>query len=769
MKRDEETGATAPTEDMKADAGGRTAAKGRTKRAGRTDVTAAAEGAAPSALALELRDDGVAVLTMDVPGESENLLKDAFAAEFTALLDRLEANPAVRAVVFISGKRDSFIAGADVKGIRAATSADQATALSRTGQQAMDRMAALKVPTVAAINGSCLGGGLELALACSSRICTDGRKTELALPEVQLGLLPAAGGTQRLPRLVGISTALDLMLTGRRIKPQRALRMGLVDDVVPASILRATAIERALKLASEPPRAEGPFVRLGETLRELTTTKGLQEALLEDNPLGRRVLFQQARKQLRGKTRGNYPAPERIIDAVEIGLDQGMEAGLEAESRFFGELVMSPEAKQLIHVFFSTVALKKDPGVDDSSVKPRPVRRVAMIGAGLMGAGIAYVTANQGGIPVRLKDRDDEGVARGLKTVKELFDGRVKRKSLPRSEADLRYHLVTGTTDYRGFQGVDVVIEAVFESLELKHQVIGEVEAATGPETIFASNTSSIPISRLAAASSRPEQVIGMHYFSPVDKMPLLEIIVTDKTADQVTATCVDLGKKQGKTVIVVRDGVGFYTSRILGPYMNEAAQLLAEGTSIEAIDAALRDWGFPVGPITLLDEVGIDVAEKVGHIMVEAFGDRMTPPPIMQKLVEDGRMGRKNRKGFYTYGTKKKQVDETVYGVLGIKPGKAADAAEIAQRCALLMINEAMLCYGEGILRSPRDGDIGAIFGLGFPPFRGGPFRYVDAVGAGTVVRTLEDYALKFGPRFRPAPVLLDMAAKGARFYPGG
>jgi 3-hydroxyacyl-CoA dehydrogenase/enoyl-CoA hydratase/3-hydroxybutyryl-CoA epimerase len=342
---------------------------------------------------------------------------------------------------------------------------------------------------------------------------------------------------------------------------------------------------------------------------------------------------------------------------------------------------------------------------------------------------------------------------------------------MTRIDRDSLLAQITPTSDYSGFHEAEVVIEAVFEDLGLKHKMVKDIEAHGHPKAIFASNTSSLPITKIADAAKNPERVIGMHYFSPVHKMPLLEIIVTPKTASWVTATCVDLGKKQGKTVIVVNDGVGFYTSRILAPYMNEAAWLLADGVPIDELDNALVDWGFPVGPITLLDEVGIDVGEKVGKIMLDAFGDRMIPPPGMDKLVADERFGRKNKRGFYVYSDAKakgkKAIDKSVYSVLGVNPKPGAKPAhEIAERCALQMVNEAALCFGEGILRSARDGDIGAIFGLGFPPFRGGPFRWVDSIGALDVVRRLERHEKQFGKRFAPAPVLVELAQSGATFH---
>jgi 3-hydroxyacyl-CoA dehydrogenase/enoyl-CoA hydratase/3-hydroxybutyryl-CoA epimerase len=710
---------------------------------------------------VERHGDGVAVVFMDVPGEKMNTLKAGFADEFNTLFDELERASDVTSIVLTSGKPDSFIAGADVSMLESVKTADAATALSKSGQDALNRVANLTKPVVAAIHGPCLGGGLEVALACHARVASDDRKTKLGLPEVQLGLLPGAGGTQRLPQLIGVQKALDLMLTGKQIDSERAKRMGLVDEVVPKAILVEVAVEIAAKLADS-----GVEDRDEMKPSDLLDAEELQELALTRNPIGRKVLFDQAHKQLVKKTRGNYPAPERILTVVKMGLAKGFEAGLEAERQHFGELVVSPEAASLMSIFFATTALKKDTGVDDLKVKARAVKKVGMLGAGLMGGGIAYVTSAIAKTPIRLKDKDDAGVLRGMSYVRGIVDERMKKTRSPKMDAERQMTLVTGTTSYEGLSDADVFIEAVFEDLELKHRVLRDTEAACRKDTIFASNTSSIPITRIAEASAHPETVIGMHYFSPVHKMPLLEIIVTDETADWVTATCVALGKAQGKTVIVVRDGVGFYTTRILAPFMNEAAHILAEGVPIDRIDDALMDFGYPIGPMKLTDEVGIDVGAKVGKIMVAEFGDRMVAPAGMDKLVADDRKGRKNGRGFYLYGGDKKGVDPTVYGILGVDPTNNMGESQIAERCTLQMVNEAIRCLGEGILRSPRDGDIGAIFGLGFPPFFGGPFRYVDSVGADVVLQKLRGFESKHGARFTPAPLLIEKAEKGERFH---
>jgi 3-hydroxyacyl-CoA dehydrogenase/enoyl-CoA hydratase/3-hydroxybutyryl-CoA epimerase len=383
-----------------------------------------------------------------------------------------------------------------------------------------------------------------------------------------------------------------------------------------------------------------------------------------------------------------------------------------------------------------------------------------------MGGGIATVNTTTAGVSTRIKEIDEAGVGRGLAHVSGVINKQVKRRRIKPRDAAKMMHLVTGTTDWSGFGNVDLVIEAVFEDLELKRQMVAQVEAVTGSETVFGSNTSSIPIGLIAEGAERPGNIIGMHYFSPVEKMPLLEIIVTDQTADWVTATAVAFGKRQGKTVIVVNDGTGFYTSRIITPYMNEVGWLLEEGLRVEDIDTAMVDWGFPVGPVQLTDEVGIDVGAKVGKVMTGAFGDRLAAPAGFEKLVADDRKGRKNGRGFYLYEDgERKGVDPTVYEVLGVTPETVLARTEIQDRLALQMVNEAARCLEEGILRSSRDGDVGAIFGLGFPPFLGGPFSYVDRVGAGVIVDKLNRLAEAHGDRYLPAEILNEYATQGTLF----
>jgi 3-hydroxyacyl-CoA dehydrogenase/enoyl-CoA hydratase/3-hydroxybutyryl-CoA epimerase len=539
------------------------------------------------------------------------------------------------------------------------------------------------------------------------------------------------------------------------VRAKKALQLGLVDEMVHPAILEDIAVDRARGLADGTRKPSRP------------KSTGATSLLLEHNPLGRSVVFKKARESVMDKTHGHYPAPLAALEAVQAGYAKGLEGGLRDEARLFGEMAMTEVSRQLVFLFFASNSLKKDPGVDGAAPPPRDVARLGVLGAGFMGAGIASIAVQQGTL-VRLKDTDPARVGKGLAAVRSVLDERLLKKQITRIQLDDYMSLAGGTTEYSGFAAVDLVIEAVFEDLGLKHRVLAEVEPAIDGTAIYASNTSTIPIGRIAEAALHPERVLGMHFFSPVHKMPLLEVIVTPQTDRLATVTAVAYGKRLGKTVIVVNDGPGFYTTRTLSAYMNEAGRLLDEGASIESIDEALVDFGFPVGPITLLDEVGIDVGGKVGLVLAEAFGARMAPSEAMKRVVTAGRTGRKGGTGFYRYeaGGKKGAVDDSIYALIGGQR-REMDAAEITQRCVLAMVNEAARCLEEGILRSPRDGDIGAVFGIGFPPFRGGPFRYVDSVGAQRVVEQLEDLNARFEGRFAPAGVLVDVARSRERFYP--
>ncbi|MGS2721335.1 fatty acid oxidation complex subunit alpha FadJ [Paraglaciecola aestuariivivens] len=703
-----------------------------------------------SAFTLDVRDDGVAILTMDVPGESMNTLKVEFAEQIQAVLQEIKSNSSIKGVVVISGKDNSFVAGADISMLAACESADDATAIAKGGQDMFQQIEDMPIPFVAAIHGPALGGGLELALACHYRVCSDDAKTQLGLPEVQLGLLPGSGGTQRLPRLISIQQAMKMMLTGASVRAKQAKKYGIVDDLVPRSILLDVAVD----LAKKPkPKRQGPKLNL-------------MGKFLEKTPVGRNLMFSQARKQTASKTQGNYPAPDLIIDSIETGLNKGMAKGLEVEAKHFGNLVMSTESAALRSLFFATTEMKKETGV--VGVAPAKLNKIGVLGGGLMGGGIAFVTAAKAGLPARIKDIRTEGIANAIKYSYDILNKKFKRGFIKKSEMQKQLAKLTGTVDYSGFKDVDVIIEAVFEDLGLKQQMVAEIEQNCAEHTIFASNTSSIPIAKIAEKAARPEQVIGLHYFSPVDKMPLAEVIAHEKTSDLTISTTVELAKKQGKTPIVVKDGAGFYVNRILAPYMNQAAEVLLAGEPIEHIDKSLVKFGFPVGPIKLLDEVGIDVGTKIIPFLQEQFGERFAANPSFDKVLADERKGKKNQKGFYNYSGKKpgKEVDASIYTLLGLTPNKNLSQAQIAERCVLLMLNEAAMCLDEGVIRNARDGDIGAIFGIGFPPFLGGPFRYMHTVGIEHIVARLEHYQSILGDKFTPANCLIKMRDSGQSFY---
>uniref|UniRef100_A0A486XTB9 Fatty acid oxidation complex subunit alpha n=1 Tax=Rheinheimera sp. BAL341 TaxID=1708203 RepID=A0A486XTB9_9GAMM len=706
-----------------------------------------------NSFSLQIRDDLVGVITMDIAGESMNVLKAAFADEISALLSEIKANSQLKGLVFISGKPDSFIAGADISMLDGCKTAEEAQAIGRMGQQMFDQLEQLAIPLVAAIHGPCLGGGLELALACHARVATTDNKTVLGLPEVQLGLLPGSGGTQRLPKLVGLQKALDMILTGKQLRAAQAKKAGLVDEVVPQSILLEAAVKRALK--GKPQRSAVKLNLVGK--------------VLERTSFGRNVLFNQARKQTLKKTQGNYPAPLKILDVIKAGVDNGMQAGLAAEAKAFGELCMTKESAALRSLFFATTQMKKETGAGDT--KPQKVRKAAVLGGGLMGGGIANVTATKAGIPVRIKDISEQGISNALKYSYSLLEKKFKRRFITKAQMQQQLLLMTGSTDYSGFHDADIVVEAVFEDLALKQQMVADIEQHCSERTIFASNTSSLPIKQIAAKAKRPENVIGLHYFSPVDKMPLVEVIAHDGTSAQTIANTVAFARKQGKTPIVVKDGAGFYVNRILALYMNEAATILLEGEPVEKIDQALVKFGFPVGPVTLLDEVGIDVGAKISPILTKELGERFAAPAAFEKLLADGRKGKKTEKGFYLYGKAvkkgKKQVDASVYSVLGVTAAPRLIRDEISSRCVVQMLNEAVRCLEEGIIASARDGDIGAIFGIGFPPFLGGPFRYIDQLGADNLVAQLRNLQSRLGDRFTPAALLVSMAEQQQRFYP--
>ncbi|MFV8431710.1 fatty acid oxidation complex subunit alpha FadJ [Vibrio owensii] len=698
------------------------------------------------AFSLKIDEQNIAWLAIDVPNEKMNTLQAAFADEMKEIFAQLKDTSGVKGMIIHSLKPDNFVAGADVRMLEACTTANEAEALAKQGQELFQQLSDLPYPVVAAIHGPCLGGGLELALACDYRVCTDSDKTRLGLPEVQLGLLPGSGGTQRLPRLIGLLPSLDLILTGKQLRAKKAKKLGVVDACVPDTILLDVA-----KQLIEKGKNKG---------KKKQSTK---EKLMSGSGLGRKFVFEQAAKKTNEKTRGNYPATVAILEVIQHGLEKGFAQGQELEAKRFGELVMSSESKALRSIFFATTEMKKENGAE---AEPAAVNRVGVLGGGLMGAGISHVSVAKAKVPVRIKDVSNDGVLNALNYNYKLFEKQRKRRIISKAGLQSKMLQLSGGIDFTSFNHIDVVIEAVFEDLDLKQTMVADIEANAKPETIFATNTSSLPIHKIAEKAERPENIVGLHYFSPVEKMPLVEVIPHETTSEETISTVVALAKKQGKTPIVVKDKAGFYVNRILAPYMNEAAHILLANEPIEQLDGALLDFGFPVGPITLLDEVGVDIGAKIMPILVNELGERFKGPDVFDTLLNDGRKGRKSGKGFYTYKGKKKEVDKSVYKLLNLTPVSKLSDNDIALRCVLPMLNEAVRCLDDGIIRSPRDGDIGAIFGIGFPPFLGGPFRYMDQFGLKELVEKMNEFASKYGDRYAPCDGLLTRAGEGRNFY---
>lgn len=720
-------------------------------------------------ISIEKNTNGVCTIWMDQKNEKINKIGPDLIELFEEVFSKLNEDDSIKAFVLTSKKKD-FIAGADIDAFQKVKQPGDWKPIAQKGHAILKQIENSKKPIVAAIHGNALGAGLEIALACQARVISNDKSSKVALPEVKLGLLPGGGGTQRLPRLIGLQAALDMMLTGKNVFPYPALKLGLVDKVVHVSSLQKTAQKLALELITQPIKRERNHLGLDTVTAGIPTLQKTLTNIVLEAPLVNKIVFDQAKKMVDKQAHGNYPAPYKIMECVEIGWNQGIEKGYAAEVDKFEELILSPVSKQLINIFFAMTEKKKNPYGED---KVKQVHRLGMIGAGFMGAGIAEVSMDDN-IHVLLKDINQDMINSAYKTIYNDYAKKVSKKAITKIELEEKMAQLSGSLNYEDLDNQEIIIEAVFEDLKLKQQILSDVEANAKPNTIFASNTSALPIKHIAAKAKNPELVIGMHYFSPVPKMPLLEIIKTDKTADWVIATCYDVGIRQGKTVIVVDDGPGFYTTRILAPLMNEAQLLLDEGGDILQIDREINLFGFPVGPITLADEVGIDVGAHImsGELMQEMLVARpkFKVSTTLLEISKAGYKGRKNKKGFYKYDEKGKkisgEVDAQIYSFYGGNARKQMDANEIHMRCAMAMVNEAALCLQEKIIANPLDGDIGAVFGLGFPPFRGGPFRYIDSVGAKEVVKIMQDLASKHGERFEPAQILVDYANNGKKFY---
>lgn len=704
-----------------------------------------------------VRKGDVALIELDLVGEKVNKLSTPVMVRLREVFKEV-AGGSFKAAVIISRKPSIFVAGADIEEIKAMKKAEDYRAAVGQAHEIFNGIEDMKIPVIAAIHGACMGGGCELILACDYRIASDDAATKIGLPEVKLGIIPGFGGCVRLPRAIGYQQGLDIIVQGKAIDSRKAEKLGLVDRTVHVSLLETTALQMAEEIAGK-----------GKRVKRYKA-KGALAIAMETIP-ARAFVFSKWKDGTKKQTGGHYPAPLKAIEVIEktYGMSN-REKALAIELDGFCEVAVTDVSKNLINVFYLMESVKKKTGVA-ADVKPRPVSAIGVLGAGTMGGGIAYVAADRG-IDVRMKDINYGAVALGIRHAKDLWEKLVKRKKIDRFEFARKMTKVSGGLDYAGFGQLDVVIEAIVEDMGIKKKVIGETAAHCKPSCVIATNTSSLSVTEMAKGHPRPENFVGMHFFNPVHKMPLVEVIRGAQSSDEAVATIFELTKKMGKLPVVVKDGPGFLVNRILVPYLIEAAWLLQDGMSVETVDRRYKkEFGMPMGPFTLMDEIGIDVCIKVSKIFHESLGARIMIPPVMKKLAENKeRLGKKTKKGFYLYDDKGKQLgfDSTVYAELGLgQPADKLTAAETLHRGLFPMINEAALALiEERIVETPDEVDLGMITGTGFPPFRGGLLRYADTIGAKHICDELEVMASKYGERFKPCVPLKNMAKTDRKFY---
>jgi 3-hydroxyacyl-CoA dehydrogenase/enoyl-CoA hydratase/3-hydroxybutyryl-CoA epimerase len=697
-------------------------------------------------------DKDVALIEFDVPGAKVNTLGTPLMTELERLLDALRERDDVRGVILISGKENTFIAGADLEEIEALQSAEEAQAASRFGQRVFEKIETLGKPVVAAVHGTCLGGGCEMILACHRRILTEHPSTKVGLPEVKLGILPGFGGTQRLPRVVGLQAALDMILTGRNLDAPRAQRLGLADRLAYPGLLRAEALRDVRKLI------ESGRWRIDRPTRQ----KGFGR-LLDRSGWGQRLVLRMAAKRVRKQTQGHYPAPLAALESLRHGLRSRGRA-YEREAELLGRLAMSDVSRNLVHLFRLTEHNKK---IGAQLPQPHDVLQIAVVGAGVMGGGIAYQAA-MSDLRVRMKDIASEPLLLAFRTARDLMQKMVRRRRMDMYTLRNRMAHISATTDYTGFNLADVVVEAVVESMDVKKAVLRELEGETRDSCVLATNTSALSITDMATAVKDPSRVLGMHFFNPVHRMPLVEIITTEHTSPRAVSTVLALARRLRKTPVLVKDGPGFLVNRILAPYMNESSRLFEEGQDLARLETLFKRYGMPMGPFELLDEIGTDVAAKVGDILHRGLGERMAPAGLATSLMQQKRLGRKSGLGVYRYGGKsgrERKPEPGLWKSLQASRGERLDDDTVVDRVIGLMLNEAARCLEEGIVDSAADLDLALVFGIGFPPFRGGLLRDADARGIAAWVERLRQLEERFGSRFAPCQRLLDMAQRGATF----
>lgn len=695
---------------------------------------------------LEETADGFIIIKLGASEERVVVLDDERLSSLSQNL-KIAASKKPKGVIIAGPNENMFSAGADINVIQSIKSETDGERLATQGQEIFNEIENLPCPSVAAISGPCVGGACELALACTYRVISNSPKSIFGLPEVKIGILPGFGGTQRLPRLIGLQKSLEIIMEGKTPKAEQARRYGMVDSVCNYSQLIGEAKELILKGRKNKP------------------SRQFLDLLAEKLKFVSNFVASKAKAIAIKKTGGHYPAPLAALDCVIYGLHHGIEAGLKNEARELGRMICTPQCKALTNLFFLTESAK---GLGKSAREKVSEVNAIVIGAGVMGAGIAGELAAKG-CQVILKDTSAAFVQKGIEQIKKT---NLSRRSITEKElAEIMSRVTAATELPMDLSRTNIVIEAVFEELKVKHEVLSDLSRKVSKDAVIASNTSSLPITSVAAPINIPERVAGMHFFNPVNKMPLVEIIRAKDTADSVLVYLAALTSKLGKFPIIVNDVPGFLINRILVPYLNEAAFLLSEGVSVQDIDKAALKFGMPMGPVRLLDEVGLDVAVHVGKTMIEGYGKRMEAPDLAEKLLKLGRKGKKSGSGFYNYADKPEVPEPKLSELLGINTKSSISAEEIQNRLILRLINEAVLCLDEGVAGQPgKDAasqiDLGTVMGIGFPAFRGGLIYHANTLGPTKIVNQLLELENKYGARFRGAPGIMTRAEKGLSFY---
>ncbi len=696
-------------------------------------------------ISLFFGDDGIALLTFDRPNSSANVFDVAALEELDAHLATLETRRDLKGVVLISAKAKIFMAGADLNSFAKNVTVESRGQTVDLGHRIFTRLERLPIPSVAAINGICLGGGCELALACDWRVASMDKSTKIGLPETQLGILPAWGGSVRLPRLIGLPAALGIILAGKQLAAIPAQKVGLVDEL--------THPEYLLSVAKK-------FVAKGK--RPTPSPKGFL-----NSALGRPIVAMKAKKDVMAKTHGHYPAPLKALEVCLGAFGKPLEQGLALERAAALELMATPECRSLMGIFFLQERAKKlkAPGADGAG---RKARSVAVVGAGTMGAGIAQWSAARG-YPVILKDIAPDMLAKGLKAAEKIFRDAAKRRVFTEAEATAGLDRITPVAADVPLNDVDLVIEAAVEKLELKQKIFRQLEARAGAHTVLATNTSALSIDAIASGLADPGRVVGIHFFNPVHRMQLVEIVRGPRTSAAALDTSLSFVKAIGKLPVLVKDSPGFLVNRILLPYMVESVRLFNEGCGVQQLDKLMLDFGMPMGPLRLSDEVGLDVAQ---HVATDLQNRLPKPVPIndtLVKMIEKGWLGKKSGTGFYVFPKEKAAkecANPEVAFLQTAGKGKSQDAATLQDRMVLVMVNEAARVLEEGVVDAPEDVDFGMIFGTGWAPFRGGPLRYADTLGTVETVKRLNRLATDVAPYFEPCARLREMAKTNAKFY---